>query len=144
MIIPGGCTSWVEKGTTSRNELPSYAEAVEGTARRSGFAPEAGKDIFQKFALGETNSNATMDLPSPPGRIEITLHSAFWRLFSLIRRSVCPTATLASNIVNPPWPLTQSERVWTLNFSLLSVKPWTVKSAKTETRGVRRRSMRRK
>jgi hypothetical protein len=83
-------------------EPPAYALTVEGILRRNGFAPAAGKDIFQKFVLGETNSNATMLLPSPPGRRDTILHSAFCRLFSLVSRSVWPTTTLASSIVKPP------------------------------------------
>lgn len=120
------------------------AVAAEGSDRRGNLAPAGGKDIFQKFAGAAVNSKATMNLPLPPGRTDTTLHSAFSLLLSFTRNRACPTGTGTSSTVTPPWPLTHRERVRILNLWFCSLIPWTIKSAKTETRGVRRRSTRRK
>src|SRR5207302_9043371 len=105
-----------------------------------GLVPGGGNDIFQKFARGARNANDTMVFPRPPGRRDTTRHSAFCLLCSLPRMSVCPTDTETSRTVSPPCPLTERERVRVLNLWFCPSIPCTVKSTKTDTRTVRRRS----
>jgi len=114
------------------------------TVRRMGFVPATGKCIFQKLISAGTNSNATFLLPSRTGFADTTLHSAFCPLLILINISFCPIFTSGSSAIIPPCLLTESVRAWALNFPLLSVSPWTMRSTLNATRDVRRRSMLRK